>query len=199
VAAPLQKTHHSMGLRLLITFLGMILSAHVSAAVGGSVAGAVDDSEAAISRLRDLKTQNQTAQQESQLRQEFFDRVIFQINTNYKQGSLPEFLAKTYSIMAARDANSPMHDFLLQASELMRMRQEKFENPIDLTFRFMQSGSILKPLSAEQFLAAQSYTNGERSETVTGMSREELGEYIDRHQAPRANLVPILKNVEIRE
>lgn len=159
------------------------------------------DVDQAIQRLREFKEEAIISQEESRLRKEFFDRVIFQINTHYKGGSLHEFLAVTYAEMAKRQPTSPMYDFLIQASELMRLRQERFENAVELTHRFIQAGGILKPLSAEQFLAAQAYTNGERSEAAQGVSKEELGDYIDRIEIKPTPLSaqPILKTVEIQE
>lgn len=161
--------------------------------------------ESAIARLRELKTTNQNTLQEARLRQEFMDRLIFQIDTRYKKGPMHEFLAETFKQMADRQPDSPHYDFLLQCSELMKLRKEKFESAIELTYRFMQAGGILHPITAEQFLAAQSYTNGETSESVRGMSREDLGDFVDTIElpkvAPASNdpFVPVLKNVEIRE
>ncbi len=176
-------------------FAALTLGLLCSLACGAATEG---DANTAISRLKDLKESNSKSQKESQLRQEFFDRVIFQINTHFKSGSLHDFLAQTFNQMAERQPSSPMYDFLMQAAQLLRLRQEKFENPIELTNRFLQAGGILTPMTAEQFLSAQAYTNGERSESVTGMNREELGEFVD-HQTQPFQVAPKLKNVEIRE
>jgi hypothetical protein len=160
---------------------------------------ATPDGTAAIARLKELKTLNQMAQKESDLRKEFYDRVIFQIDTHFKEGSLHNFLESTFTQMAERQPDSPMYDFLLQAAQLMHQRQEKYENPIELTNRFLQAGGILKPMTAEQFLAAQAYSNGERSESAKGMDREELGDFVDRKEMSQTQFVPVLKNAEIRE
>lgn len=153
------------------------------------------DPDRVLQQLQSLRKTNQNLHDETRLRNDFLNQLIFQVDTGFRGGSLDEFLTVTLKKMADRQPASPMYDFMMQASELFQEHREPGGNAIHLLQRYMKATSVLAPMPVKKFLATQTYVNGERSEYVKGLNVEALG----REKPAPKGAIPVLKTVEIRD
>lgn len=131
--------------------------------------------------MNHLKSQ----QREHQLRQEFLDRLIFQVDTKFRGGDLRAFLQKALMDMAKVDAVSSaqtengLWKFLKYSSDAIRRLPEQKENILAFLEGYMNR-SVLNPIPPQDYLAARNYTNGSNSETGNPLTREDAGSFADR-------------------
>lgn len=197
-----------MNLKALILILILPLSAWAKAP------GAREVKADTLSYLRELRTQNVTrlqeieetlskkiendkpaeletevrrlklAQREHQLRQEFLNRLIFQIDTKYTGGDLRAFLENALKDMAKVDAITSAVDmglwkFLRFAADAVRQIPEHKENIVIFLEGYMNR-SVSNPVQPSEYLNSRNYTNGSMSESGTPVSPEEAGAIADR-------------------
>ncbi|HMN68201.1 MAG TPA: hypothetical protein PKC28_06645 [Bdellovibrionales bacterium] len=124
-----------------------------------------------------------TARQEHVLRQEFLDRLIFQVDTKFRGGDLRAFLENTLTEMAKVDAISTgdagLWKFMKFASDAVRRLPEQKENILSFLEGYMNR-SVSNPVRPEDFLNSRNYTNGSTSEMGRPMERDEAGAAADR-------------------
>lgn len=125
-----------------------------------------------------------TAKREHVLRQEFLDRLIFQIDTKFAGGDLRLFLERALSEMAKIDAISSQADtglwkFLKFASDAVRRLPEQKENILSFLEGYMNR-SVTNPVRPEDYLNTRNYTNGSKSEAGRPLNRDEVGAVADR-------------------
>lgn len=128
-------------------------------------------------------TRLKTARKEYALRQEFLDRLIFQIDTKYTEGDLRAFLERSLTDMAKVDATSSTEDtglwkFMKFAAEAIHRLPEQKENILFFLEGYMNR-SIANPIRPEDFLTTRNYSNGATSESGKPMSREQAGDLAD--------------------
>ncbi|MBX3021321.1 MAG: hypothetical protein KF799_06540 [Bdellovibrionales bacterium] len=141
-----------------------------------------------------------SAKREHTLRQEFLDRLIFQIDTKFAGGDLRAFLERSLTDMAKVDAVSSANEtglwkFMKYAADAVRRLPEKKENVLAFLEGYMTK-SVSNPLRPEDYLSARNYTNGSKSEEGSPLSREDVGAIADRRlqelnetQAPQKSRV----------
>jgi hypothetical protein len=128
-----------------------------------------------------LKTQ----QKEHQLRQEFLDRLIFQIDTKFGGGDLRAFLERVLIDMAKVDAVSSAQSenglwkFLKYSADAIRRLPEQKENILAFLEGYMNR-SVANPVPPQDYLAARNYTNGVVSDSGRPLTREDAGSVADR-------------------
>ncbi|MGE4130198.1 MAG: hypothetical protein AB7F86_01095 [Bdellovibrionales bacterium] len=125
-----------------------------------------------------------SAKNEHLLRQEFLNRMIFQVDTKFGGGDLKGFFERALTDMAKVDALSTAKDtglwkFLKYAADAMRTLPEQKENILSFLEGYMNR-SITNPIRPEDFLSTRNYTNGTKSEAAQPISREEVGAIADR-------------------
>lgn len=126
----------------------------------------------------------QTAKREHLLRQEFLDRLIFQIDTKFAGGDLRTFLERALVDMAKVDAvssnaQSGLWKFLKYASDAIRSLPEKKENILSFLEGYMNR-SVVNPVRPEDYLASRNYSNGSQNEAGSPLTRDQAGAFADR-------------------
>lgn len=129
-------------------------------------------------------SQLQVAKKEHVLRQEFLDRLIFQIDTKFIGGDLKPFLERTLMDMAKVDAANSATDhgiwkFLKYASDAVKTLPEKKENILSFLAGYMNR-SVSNPMNPTEYISSRNYTNGVVSETGSPLARDQVGAYADR-------------------
>ncbi len=132
-----------------------------------------------------------TAQHEHQLRQEFLDRLIFQVDTKFGGGDLRGFLERVLVDMAKVDAISSattdtgLWKFLKYSADAIRRLPEQKENILAFLEGYMNK-SVANPVRPEDYLATRNYTNGASSDAGRPLNREDAGAIADlrMHEAP---------------
>lgn len=132
---------------------------------------------------------------EHMLRQEFLDRLIFEIDTKFTGGDLRAFLEHTLLDMAKVDAAQASSEdslwrFLKYTSEAIHRLPEQKENILAFIEGYMNR-SVSNPMPPQDYLNTRNYTNGAKSESGRPMSREEVGEFADQriHEMSAAQAV----------
>jgi hypothetical protein len=123
-------------------------------------------------------------QREHLMRQEFLDRLIFQIDTKFGGGDLRVFLERALTEMAKVDAVSATADsglwkFMRYAADAVRRLPEQKENILPFLEGYM-SRSVSHPIRPEDYLSSRNYTNGAESESGSPLNREDVGAIADR-------------------
>lgn len=123
------------------------------------------------------------AQREHKLRQEFLDRLIFQIDTKFAGGDLRLFLERALTEMAKIDAVSSTVDtglwkFLKFAADAVKSLPERKENIVSFLEGYMNR-SVANPIKPEDYLNSRNYSNGTKSETGAPIERDKVGEFAD--------------------
>ncbi len=123
------------------------------------------------------------AKKEHVLRQEFLDRLIFQVDTKFRGGDMKVFLERTLVDMAKVDAvgagESGLWKFLRYASDAVRRIPEQRENILSFLEGYMNR-SVVNPVKPEDYISSRNYSNGAKSESGSPMAREEVGAVADR-------------------
>ena len=147
-------------------------------------------------KMQNLEEEVETLKAEKSehiLRQEFLDRLIFQLDTKYTGGDLRAFLEHALIEMAKVDATSTASNtvglwkFLKYSADAIHRLPEQKENILAFLEGYMNL-SISNPVLPEEYLAARNYTNGSKSEQGKPMSRDEVGEIVER----RLNIKPVV-------
>jgi len=128
--------------------------------------------------------QLKTAKHEHVLRQEFLDRLIFQIDTKFAGGDLRQFLERALTEMAKIDAvssqaNTGLWKFLKFSADAVRRLPEQKENILSFLEGYMNR-SVSDPIRPDEYLNSRNYTNGSNSESGRPLHRDEVGAVADR-------------------
>jgi hypothetical protein len=123
-------------------------------------------------------------QKEHMLRQEFLNRLIFQVDANFRGGDLRKFLGDALTDMAKVDAVQSYADtglwkFMRNAADAVKRLPEQKENILSFLEGYMQK-SVSNPVPASEFLSTRNYSNGAKSEQGSPLSRDEVGAIADR-------------------
>lgn len=144
------------------------------------------DIESEVRKLRDQK-------QEHLLRQEFLDRLIFQLDTKFNGGDLRAFLEHALVEMAKIDAKSTastgdgLWKFLKYSADAIHRLPEQKENILAFLEGYMNI-SVSHPVLPEKYLALRNYTNGSQSESGSPLERDQVGAIAEKrlHQLSEA-------------
>lgn len=125
-----------------------------------------------------------SARREHMLRQEFLDRLIFQIDTRFAGGDLRKFLSeRALPAMATADALSAAETGLLKflkfAGDAVQRLPEQKENILSFLEGYMNR-SVANPISPDDYLSSRNYSNGSVSESGSPMGRDKVGELADK-------------------
>lgn len=136
-----------------------------------------------INLERDVLTLR-TARHEHSMRQEFLDRLIFQVDTKFSGGDLRLFLERALTEMAKIDAVSSATDtglwkFFKFSADAIHSLPERKENILSFLEGYMNR-SVANPIRPEDYLNSRNYTNGSKSESGDPLSRDEVGAVADR-------------------
>lgn len=121
-------------------------------------------------------------QKEHRMRQDFLDRLIFQVDAHFTGGDLRAFLEPALKEMAKIDAvssDSGLYVFMRYAAEAVKRLPEQKENILSFLEGYMNR-SVSNPIPPKEFLATRNYTNGAESESGSPLSRDVVGDVADR-------------------
>lgn len=139
------------------------------------------------------ETALKNAQQEHRMRQQFLDRLIFQIDTKFRGGDLRNFLEVSLTEMTKSDPTAPSESaltrFLSYVAEAIHALPEKKENILSFVEEYMNR-SVANPVPPKEYLASRNYTDGMHSESGAGLERSEAGAYAERRLSERPNIEP---------
>jgi hypothetical protein len=142
----------------------------------------VEESQAA--NLDEDVNRLKTTLKEHLERQEFWDRVIFQIDTRFVGGDIREFLQSRLVEMAKVEASSPSSENLWKVfrytADVLKSLPERKDDVIAVIEGYVRSTNPADPANPSTYLSQQNYTNGTHSETARTMSKEEVGELAER-------------------
>lgn len=124
------------------------------------------------------------ARKEHLLRQDFLDRLSFQIDSHYKGDDLKAFLQMRLMEMARVESTSlnsedSLWKFMTYLSVAVKELPERGENLLEFVEGYMKYSSILSPIKPGDFLARRHYTNGMSSVSSATAGRGELGEIVE--------------------
>lgn len=122
--------------------------------------------------------------QENRWRQALFDRLIFQVASNFKEGDLRIFLSERLAKMASDEVLDPQspHDLWDQMRHLSRTLHrlpERGDNVVALIQKYLQTSPFKKPIDPDEFLRARQYTNGRDSVAAAPVDKEKVGELVE--------------------
>src|SRR5262249_20870069 len=114
------------------------------------------------------------------LRQDFLDRMIFQVDTKYDGAHPKEFLEGALRNMAeveiASTNTTTIWVFLDNLRRLISKVPDKQDRVLALVEGYMKQTSIEKPIHPDDFLSNIAYSNGSEAEGAKPMNRELVGE-----------------------
>ncbi|MCB0407886.1 MAG: hypothetical protein KDD34_06755 [Bdellovibrionales bacterium] len=122
---------------------------------------------------------------EHYLRQNFLDRLKFQIDRKYANEDFKSFLSQTVLQMAQTEATSYNGDigftkFCNYLSLAIKEIPEPSENILAFIEGYMKFSSIINPTSPTEYLSYRNYTNGFDSYSAHPVSREEVGDVVEK-------------------
>lgn len=112
-------------------------------------------------------------------RQEFWDRIIFQIDTKFSGGDLRQFLQtrliEMAKIEAASSETSNLWKFFRYTSDVIKTLPERKDDVIAVLEGYVRSTSPINPDQPEKYMHSQNYTNGTDSEPAKTVDRSDVG------------------------
>ncbi len=138
----------------------------------------LERAEAEVNRLGDLR-------EEYLLRQNFLDRLIFQVDTHYRGGDLKAFLKQRTKVLAeievkSTDSDRSLWKFLTYLSLALNQTPEKDEDVLEFIEGYMKASGIRNPIPPTEYLAKRNYTNGTEAMMAAKVSKENLGELVEK-------------------
>lgn len=116
-------------------------------------------------------------------RQEFWDRLIFEIDSHFAGGDIREFLRHRLVEMAKVEANSPDSTNLMKlfryTSDIIKGLPERKNDILAVIEGYVRSNNPANPIEPDKFLARQDYSNGTKSEAAKTVSKETIGDIVE--------------------
>lgn len=145
-----------------------------------------------VSEIESLNEQRQ----ERLLRQDFLDRLIFQVDTKYTTGDLRAFLSARLSEMAradlmSRESNQVMWKQMSYLSQALRDLPERDGNIVGFVEGYLKASPFNKPIKAEDYLKSRQYTNGRESVAATTPTLEQAAELVEKRIKAGEIAVPV--------
>ena len=137
---------------------------------------------------KNLETQlNKWAEERKELllRQDFLDRLIFRLDSNYRGGNLQVFFASQLKEMtfleatSSESSNNKLWKFLSYLSTAVQELPERNEDLASFIEGYMNFSTIVEPKSPKEFMKTREYSNGKTSVAAQSVSREDVGEIVE--------------------
>lgn len=117
-------------------------------------------------------------------RQDFWDRLIFEIDTRFAGGDIREFLRSRLTEMAIVESSSADTTNLMKlfryTSDVIKGSAERREDTLALVNGYVRSTNPTNPDEPQNYLSRQDYSNGVLGESARTMSKEDAAELADR-------------------
>jgi hypothetical protein len=119
-----------------------------------------------LTRVKEVVESSQLSREESRLRNEFWDRLIYEVNTRYKNQPAFEFLSSTLTDMAVTRAQLEASKlgnerdywfFLVNLAVAVKTKAEKIEDIVKFIESYLQYSTITSPKSVSGFRADDGY------------------------------------------
>lgn len=140
-----------------------------------------------IERLQDWQEEINSRQdlelREKDLEIQFISRLIFQVESKYREQSWPSFFQKALLDMQETDDLGP---FLESLSESLSTLLEKNEDALSFLQAYLDFSSVLTPATPGEFAETRSYFDGRKMLQAKAMNRDEAAEYVDARERAAA-------------
>lgn len=118
------------------------------------------------------------------LRQDFLDRLSFQVDRHFQGGDLRKFLEVKILKMAQGELSSSQPDtnmwkFLSYLSLALKELPERHEAPFAFIEGYMRFSTLLNPTRPTDYMSKRNYTNGMDFEEAEPMSADRVGEVVE--------------------
>ena len=120
---------------------------------------------------------------EYRLRQDFLDRLRFQIDNRYHGGNLRTFLITRLKKMTLIEIQSEQHSmwkFLKYLTVALENLPEPNENPIEFIEGYLRKSSVIHPITPYTYNQSRNYSNGIDNEAAHPMEPEKVGELVEK-------------------
>ena len=135
-----------------------------------------------LSHLENRIQELSRARREHIFRQDFLDRLKFQIDNNYKSGNLRSFLITRLKKMTLIEVqggrHSTMWKFLKYLTVALENLSEPNENPIEFIEGYLRKSSFIDPLVPHIYGQTRNYSNGIDNEAANPVDKEKAKELI---------------------
>lgn len=119
-------------------------------------------------------------------KQNFLDRLIFQVDTRWKeQGEFKKFLTTTIQDLAKQEATNTDKDgdwaYISQLGLVLKeTAADRGENPMSLVQDYLKQSTLQKPLKPKDFLSKRHYSNGKLSTQSETPEKDTVGDLVDK-------------------
>lgn len=129
--------------------------------------------------------------QDRMLRQDLFDRLIFQVDTRFVSGDMRQFLSERLGEMAkldllSRDGGQKLWKQMTYLSQALRDLPERDVNLAGFIESYLKASSFERPIKAEDYLKLRQYTNGREAVAAASVSLEEANQIAEK-RIPQEN------------
>lgn len=152
-----------------------------------------------LPHLEDQVQKLSTVRREHLLRQDFLDRLKFQIDNNYKGKNLKGVIITALKKMTLIELKTHSQDlslwkFLKYLTLSMESLLEPNENPIEFIEGYLKTSRIIRPMAPHIYSRTRNYSNGIDNEAANPVDQENIGDEIEKrlqsisHQSPQKPL-----------
>ncbi len=119
-------------------------------------------------------------------KQDFLDRLIFQVDTQWKeQVEFKRFFSHTVQELAKQDATNTDKDgnwtYISQLGLVLKETSaDRGENPMTLLEDYLRDSTLQKTIKPKDFLSKRHYSNGKISTQSNTPSKETVGDLVDK-------------------
>lgn len=144
-----------------------------------------NDNSQALNHIPDSLRQIKERKHEYQMRRDFIDQVIFQIDSRWNGENLRSFLENNLLEMASNDVkdeygSASIAAFSTYLSMALRDLPERNENLVQFIQGYIDYSSLSAPKSPQNYLRERSYLNGSTAYTAADRRRDKVGDIVDR-------------------
>jgi hypothetical protein len=123
--------------------------------------------------------------QELMLRQDFYDRLILQVDTRFKTGDLRGFLSERLVEMARTDllenkGPQGLWKQMTYLSQSLKKLPERGESVIGFVEGYLKESPFSKPLNPDEYLRTRNYTNTRENVAAAPIAPEKVGELVEK-------------------
>lgn len=119
-------------------------------------------------------------------KQDFLDRLIFQVDMNWKdQGEFKKFLTQTVQVLAKQEATDTEKEghwtYISQLGVVLKETAgDRGENPMALLEDYLRDSTLQKTIKPKDFLSKRHYSNGKVSTQTESPSKDTVGDLVDK-------------------
>ena len=117
------------------------------------------------------------------LRQDFLDRLRFQIDSYYRKGNFKNFLIvrlKKMTLIEVQNGPSPLWKFLKYLTVALEGLSEP-DDPIEFIEGYLKKSNIIDPIAPHIYGRTRNYSNGVDNEAAHSVDLQDVGELVEKN------------------